>query len=142
MARRPTRLKSYSVPMAKASYNSSSSYDSRNPFGPAMAQEIFEVYDYDECDKACAVSDDIYDCEDTVDGEEYWYQTELPLENVRELEERFRQEISKFDRAYRKMMVHALKWHYLMEEVEENPQVAKMFKDMQMVRKLSGSDRV
>jgi hypothetical protein len=43
---------------------------------------------------------------------------------------------------YRRISVAALKWHYLVEEAETNPQVMKMFKDLQLIRKLGGSNCV
>jgi hypothetical protein len=110
------------------------------PFGPQVANDIFENWGED-CEPA-QLSDygDSYDTPETV--EEYWYQQELPLESLRELEERHRNEINKFQRTYKKMMVYALQWHYLIEECEENPQLDKMFRDLQLVRKLSGSDKL
>lgn len=113
----------------------------RRPFGAAMAEEIFELYNEphhyygeDEC-----VSDESPQSDDY---EETWYQTELPLENLRELEERMRQQITKFEGAYSKMMIFALKWYYLEQDAETNPQVGKLFKDLQLTRKLAGSDTV
>lgn len=111
----------------------------RGPFGPGMAEDIFGVYD--EAEAYPYETHDEYE-EIPTSGEEYWYQTSLPLKSVAELEEELRNEIRKWDRAYHRVMIYALKWFYLMEEVEENPQIKKMFQDMQMVRKLGGSDRV
>ena len=137
-----------------ASYGSSSSYASttKNPFGPGLAEEFFDVengYDDD-----CEVMDDGYygrvvadvDDADLFNGEthsyHYRHQSELMLETPEELSTRLTQQIRRWERAYRKMAIYALKWHYLEEEADENPQVAKMFKDLQMFRKLAGSDRV
>lgn len=108
----------------------------KNPFGAAMAQEIFDLYSYDDSDWY-SDNDESPVQEDTDE-----VQLDLPLENLRELEERMRAQIKKFDRAYHKMMIYALQWHYLQEEVEESPQIKKMFQDMQMIRKLTGSDKV
>jgi hypothetical protein len=104
-----------------------------------MAHHIFDVSDWGDAEDYAS---DSYVNIEAVDCGEIWYQPELPLENVRDLEEKHRQAIKKFDRAYRKMMVYALQWHYLMEECEENAQLAKQFKDIQLIRKLNGSDRV
>lgn len=111
-----------------------------HPFGPQMACEIFGVfdsYDYEETAYENPGEHSPFEA-----YEEDWYQTELPLENVRELEERFRREIKKMERAYRKMALHALKWHYLMEDLEDNSQLRKMFNDIQLMRKLGGSENV
>ena len=105
-----------------------------NPFGPAMADKIFDLYEPYE--------DFYYNDYHQKYEPEGWYQLELPLENLRELEERMRAQIKRFDSAYYKMMVYALQWHYLMEEVEDNPQIKKLFQDLQMIRKLTGSDKV
>lgn len=110
------------------------------PFGAAMAQEIFGFSEYDPW-----TSVDISYESDVAEArpvEEEWYQTELPLKNIRELESELISEIEKWKMSYHRMMVFALKRFYLMEEVEENPQIKKMFNDMQMMRKLGGSDRV
>jgi hypothetical protein len=117
-------------------------YVYENPFQPGLACEIFENHDYPhatEQSEACA--DEPYYHQE-LPLEEHWYQPELPLENLRELENRLRQEIKQFERNNRKMMIFALQWYYLLEEVEDNEQVEKLFKDLQMIRKLTGSDKV
>jgi tRNA-dihydrouridine synthase len=106
-----------------------------------MACDIFGVYDYDDAEEVCEASSDHYEQED-LPMEEVWYQAELPLENVREMEERHLREIKKFERAYRKMCHNALKWHYLMEDLKDNEQLKKMFNDIQLMRKLGGSEGV
>jgi len=114
-----------------------------NPFGPQMACEIFNVDFYD--DDAESISEDWernHSEEMIPSSTEYWYQLDLPLENVREIEERHRQEIKRFSRAYKQMCVHALKWHYLMEDLEDNVQLKKLFNDIQLMRKLGGSEGV
>jgi hypothetical protein len=135
------------VPATKASWGATTSRNdlhyslkNSNPFGAMLADEIFQNWDYAQSEEQCGDSE--YSDAKVLPEEEYWYQLDLPLENVRELEQRFRQEISKFQRAYRKMSVYALQWHHLMEEIEDSAQVEKMFKDLQMVRKLTGSDAV
>jgi hypothetical protein len=67
-------------------------------------------------------------------------QLQLPLESPSELLERYREQIRHFERAHEKMAMYALKWHALLKDVDENSQVAKLFRDLQMVRKLFGSD--
>lgn len=121
-------------------YSSSNSF--RGPFGPGMAEDIFKINYCDEAETAPYPYDEYENHSKSLPDEEYWYQTELPLKNVSELETELRNEIRKWERAYNKVMIYALKWHYLLEEVEENPQVKKMFQDLQMIRKLGGSDRV
>lgn len=146
MARNSRRI-SRAAKASHAGYGSSNYYQTqpRDPFGPAMAAEIFSFdeydYDYDEPKESYGqYENETESVEDLT--YQYWYQTDLPLENVRELEDRFRRELRKFERAYRKMIVHALKWHYLMEDLEDNPQLDKMFKDIQLMRKLGGSEGV
>jgi hypothetical protein len=127
--------------ISHGNWNSSSSSSSlpRDPFGPAMAQQIFDFNKYEEDIPEC--SDDEHSGYVDSTGD-HWYQTELPLENVREMEQRFQREIQKFECAYRKMIHHALKWHYLMEDLEDNAQLKKQFQDIQLMRKLGGSDFV
>lgn len=112
-----------------------------DPFGPQVANEIFDNWG-EECEptQLSSYDDSSYGTAEVV--EDCWYQPELPLENVRDLEEHYRSEINRFQRTYKKMMVYALQWHYLIEECEENPQLDKMFRDVQLVRKLSGSDKL
>jgi hypothetical protein len=130
------------MPRHMAHGSTSSSYKKdRHPFGAAMAEDLFDLYSYEETVAECE-GDEEYDLVMDDSEGEHWYQTELPLENLRELEERMRQQIHKFDRAYKKMMVYALKWYYLEQDAESNPQVEKLFKDLQMTRKLTGSDYV
>jgi hypothetical protein len=109
---------------------------SADPFGPGVAQEIFGLYEnnsylYDEpeCD---------FDDGDTVEEE----QLSLPLESVREMEARFQNEINKWKRDYRKMMVCALKYYYILRDCDEHQDLDRAFKDFQMLRKLKGCDGV
>lgn len=127
------------APTSKASYHYTKPVV--DPFGPQMANEIFEDWG-DEAAEPCesGYSDQLVAYEEN--QHEYWYQPDLPLENVRELEDRYRAEIYKFKRTYKKMMVYALQWHYLLDECEDNAQLEKMFKDLQMMRKLTGSDKL
>lgn len=112
-----------------------------NPFGPQMACNIFGVHEYDDYELTEELGEDYYPVKSS-DEQEIWFQTELPLENVRTMEQRHLKEIRKFERAYRKMALYALKWHYLMEDLEDNAQLDKMFKDIQLMRKLGGSSNV
>lgn len=146
--RYPVSHKAYAPATNQSSYNSG--YE--NPFGPGMAENVFGGHDYGDDDFAGECVDEYratiedLDPENLFNGElqsfHFHYQEDLDLETNEERERNLRNSIRRFERAYRTMSLYALKWHYLLEEVEENPQVAKMFKDMQMVRKLGGSDRV
>lgn len=144
MARKPRSLRGYAVAMKASPVSSNYNYQRKiNPFGPQMACEVFGVDEYDdEFDCAESCDDDSYGTEVASDDQEYWYQTELPLENVREMEQHHQTQIKKFERAYRKMAFQALKWHYLMEDIEDNAQLKKMFNDIQLMRKLGGSPTV
>lgn len=145
MARYPlTRIKSAIASgktAASANYRSNSSYANREPpvtRGVTLAQDFFGIYDYgDDCE---AVSDD-YDSDNYRLVEDIVpVQMELALETEDELRERLRRDIQRFERAYDMMSLYAVRWKQLMEDVEENPQLKKMFKDIQLMRKLSGSE--
>lgn len=123
--------------------NSHSSYHNQYPpktRGSMLAQEFFSTYDNEDSVEECS---DEYESTyyKTVDDEPYrWPQIELPLETTEELNQRLRNDINRFENAYDKMVLSAVRWKQLMEDVEKNPQIKKMFKDLQLVRKLSGSD--
>lgn len=144
--------KSASIKRAYPVQASSGSYVGRptDPFGPGMAEDVFAAYsdDYDdyECVEEYHPTIEELDPENLFNGEyqsfHFRHQDELDLETNEEREARLKNSIRKFENAYRRMCIYALKWHYLQEEVEENVQIKKMFKDMQMFRKLNGSDRV
>ena len=136
-----------------ASASSSSSYNSKSqdPFGPGMAESIFNLYDldFDECVED--IHDGYYpqgelDPEDLYNGEtqsfHFRYQETLDLETNEEREARLKNAIRRFEQAYRVMSVYALKWHYLQEDLEDHEDLKKMFRDIQMLRKLKGSDFV
>lgn len=142
MARHPHRLRNIPKPVRASSYPSSNHTPS-NPFGPQMACDIFGVTVYDDYE----ATEDLVDAFSSYNGsedldEECWYQTEFDFESVREMEQRHLLQIRKFERAYRKMALYALKWHYLMVDLESNAQLDKMFKDIQLMRRLGGSENV
>lgn len=137
------------LPVAKASWgitsgnarNRSNIAKENGPFGAMMADEIFQTYDYYETEEC--QGEGIFSVQKELPTEEeFWYQTDLPLQSKSELEDQLRSQIEHFKRAHRKMYMYALQWHYLMEEVEDSEQVSKMFRDMQMIRKLTGSEAV
>jgi hypothetical protein len=147
---RLNRIRKASVSAASSSGPWHANY---HPFGPDMAESIFDARYYD-LDGEC-VSDEIEDSyypssklddADLFDGElqsyHFRYQGDLELETSEEVEAQLRHRLKKLNRAYNVMCHHALKWHYLMEDVEGNEQIKKMFKDMQLFRKMSGSDNV
>lgn len=138
---------SKSYPKSYSSYNA----NPQNPFGPGMAESIFNLHDFD-LDDCVEVGDDYFyaqgelDPEDLFDGEtqsfHFRYQEELDLETNEEREQRLKNSIRRFEQAYRVMSMYALKWHYLEEDLEEHDDLKKMFRDIQMLRKLKGSDFV
>lgn len=153
MARYPKSIgKSVSVGYAPATSSRHSNSRNIDPFGPGMAEDLFGIYDYDEFDDVCEVDDGFYNAMEELDPENLYdgvtqsfhfrFQADLDLETNEEREANLRSSIRRFEAAYRRMSLYALKWHYLLEEVEENEQYKKMFKDMQMMRKLGGSNRV
>ena len=109
--------------------------------GPELADHIFNVYEDDLYPSEKCEDDDGYILEHlTEDTEESGFQFELRLENPNELLENYRARIRKYDRAYAKMSDYALQWYNLMEDVNNNDQLEKMFKDLQMIRKLYGGN--
>jgi len=116
-----------------------------------MAQDVFDLWYYDG-DDCLEVYEDSNVClenvkeEDLFDGElqsyHFRYQGELEIETAEELNEQLRTSARKFEQAYRKISHHALKWHWLMQDIEKNPQLKKMFGDIQLMRKLNGSEGV
>ena len=124
------------LPMATRHNRRKATRSEEGPFGAMLANEVFDLWQ----------GQDLEDCT-SYDGDDERYepveeQLDLPLENLSELEARLRIQIQKFEVGYERMMVYALQWFHLQEECEENPQVAKLFRDMQMIRKLHGSDAV
>lgn len=106
--------------------------------GAMLAANVFGVYGNDECigiDDCEDVQRDL-DSENLVpDGE---YQLEFDLYNKEEIEEDLRSVIHRYNEALEKMGTFALKWHWLMEDIERFGQIEKMFKDMQVCRRLCG----
>ena len=110
------------------------------PRGAALAEEVFQAHWYGE-DAECAADEEDYSPPKSLDEEYGWmYQPSLDLETTLDLQERLQVQIRKFEHAYEKMCIAALRWHQLMEDVHDDEQVRKMFLDMQMIRKLSGLD--
>lgn len=108
--------------------------------GPALAEEVFQTVWYGE-EAHCSneVDEDLQKCPDGDDF--YWaHQPSLGLETTLELQERLQNQIRKFEYAYDRMCIAALRWHQLMEDVHDDERIRKMFLDMQMIRKLSGMD--
>lgn len=123
----------------KSSSGSSSRYNTqpRDPFGPAMAQQIFGYHESDWDPRI-----DQLRIQRAEEEESEQKQLELPLMSTAELEDELMETIGRFERGYRKMIVCALKWHHLMEDLESNPQLMRQFNDIQLIRKLSGSEGV
>jgi len=145
------RAKQYQAGV-NVSYGYAPVEDDRGPFGPGVAQDIFDCRVYDDCETAYDDGHEVYhenlhptdlfDPEEGLQSYHFQYQPHLELETPRELESRLRDSIRKFERSWDKMAIYALKWHYLMEELEEDSQLKKQFMDIQLMRKLKGSDRV
>lgn len=66
------------------------------------------------------------------------YQYSLNLERIEDREKRLQSIIDKYEETFKTLGMYALRWHYLMEDVEENTGVADMFENMQLLRRLSG----
>jgi len=146
-----TKMTAAAAPLYKGP---SSGYSSApSPFGPGMAEDIFGVSRYDsygydeaECIEEYYPTMADLDPEDLFNGElqsfHFRYQGTFDLETNDEREQRLLNSMKRFERAYRVMAVAALKWHYLLEDVEEDEELKKMFHNIQMLRKLKGSDTV
>jgi hypothetical protein len=108
--------------------------------GPELAEHIFNVYG----PEPCGSTDDSYekdiDFNELLKEDEYGTQLELKLENPNELLPKYRESIIKYERAYVKLADYALQWYNLMEDINNNDQIEKMFKDLQMMRKLYGDN--
>ena len=104
--------------------------------GPELAEHIFEVNDLEQCDEDYNKSEDYSDHLTDYSDNDLGYQFELKLENPNDLIKQYREKIQKYERSYAKMADYALQWYKLVEDVNNNSQIEKMFKDLQMVRKL------
>lgn len=108
--------------------------------GPSLAGEIFRTSWGDECREVEDDSDWDEKSYKDLQVEEFTYQPSLDLESPIETQERLERKIREYNTAYNAMCLAATRWHQLMEDVHDDPQVRKMFLDMQMIRKLSGLD--
>lgn len=106
--------------------------------GASLAANVFGVYGGDECMSIddCSEYESSFNSDDLVpDGE---YQLEFDLFNQEEIEDDLRATIRRYEEALEKMGTFALKWHWLQEDIEKYGQIEKMFKDMQVCRRLCG----
>ena len=104
----------------------------------AWAQQEFGVSD---CDVSVNLPSDYCD-EDTYAWKTSPCQLNLELETVEQLAERYRQSINSFERSHTVMCAMALKWHALMQDVENDDNVADLFDNLQIIRKLIGGDKI
>lgn len=123
--------------------------NSFRPVGPALADDIFGVWnDEVACESDPSLEDDSYSKWQVTEktgttGDPFFdecWQPSLALETPEELRMQLQSNIRKYERGYYKMAMAALRWHQLMEDVKSNSGIAKSFSDLQMLRKLSGSD--
>lgn len=154
MARNSYSKSVYPVSSSRGAYlgNSQKARRQRDAFGPGMAEDIFGWNSFDECDEVCdsyeaydeveddAILTDMYD--GVLQSFHFRHQTSLDLETNEQREARLNTAIERFDNAYKRMCLYALKWHYLQEDLEADPQLKKQFQDIQLMRKLKGSDGV
>lgn len=106
-----------------------------------LAEDAFDIHAYElEADEPSEYDSDDY--RDVTEDEFTFYPEQLTLDllTTSECENYLYQAIRKHERAYQTMCLHALRWKQLMDDVEANPQIDKAFNDMQLLRKLSGSD--
>ena len=103
-----------------------------------LADEVFGIYDDEPGSYAISSDDTLYDTEKLTHTLEQ--QLELPLTDPCNLLAEYRAGIVRYERAYEKMAANALRWHYLMQEVEDDEMIAQLFDQLQVLRKLSGGD--
>jgi hypothetical protein len=104
--------------------------------GPELAEHIFNINvpePYEDNDRK---DQDYFDYLTNTTDEDIGYQFELKLENPNEILSKYKNSIEKYDRAYKKMSNYALQWYLLQEDVGNNGQIEKMYKDLQMMRRL------
>lgn len=111
------------------------------PIGP-------EMYDWviaDSHNPVKTVSYGIYDSDDVCDTctqsnlyvpDNFQYSLDLSTIADKELElDRMKE---KYEHAWETVGMYALRWHSLMEEVDNNPNIKAIFDDLQVIRKMSG----
>lgn len=101
-----------------------------NVFGAHGDDEWEDMSDCEAVETSSAMSEHLVE-----DGE---HQLEFDMFNQQEVEEDLRQVIRRYNNALEKMGMAALQWHWLQEDVERFGQIEKMFKDMQLCRRLCG----
>lgn len=107
------------------------------PTGPSLADNLYRI-GWDDSED-CVVIEDVSDGEylNEKDSDSYMgSQGSLELETPLELQERLQRSIRHYGRGYAKMCIAAMRWHQLMEDVIDDEEIEKLFKEMQMIRKL------
>lgn len=109
-------------------------------FCAALASSIIAEDDGSVCADLCSDEGSYNPCDDDYEIVEvpYNYQYSLNLETIEDREEELQRMIRKTENLYESLGMYALRWHYLMQDVENNPGIESMFDNLQLLRKLSG----
>jgi hypothetical protein len=99
----------------------------------AFADDAFDVRHYAPEPSSIHSKDDYPPMTDDI-----CIQMELPLETPAQIIKHHRDMIRKYQLSQERMAMFALRWYYLMEDVDDDEQIAKLFNDLQFYRKLIG----
>ncbi len=66
-------------------------------------------------------------------------QLELRLEDPRDILRHYKRMINHYERGFEKMCLYALKWYELEQDAADDNVIGKLLRDIQILRKLSGS---
>jgi hypothetical protein len=121
----------------KQSYQKTENEELREAMLPmtVLADETFGIKDFGEVDV-----ESFYEAANNPNASaERGAQLQLPLDDPHALLGHYRLMIHRYEQGYERMALFALKWHSLISDVERDPTIKKMFNDMQVMRKLTGS---
>lgn len=113
--------------------------------GKTIGPEMYDWVIADSCSPLPTASYGICDDNDVCDAfiqsdihvpDNFQYSLDLSTIADKELElDRMKE---KYERAWKTVGMYALRWHSLMEEVDNNPNIKAIFDDLQVIRKMSG----
>jgi len=155
----PATLATYGSPTQSGQYFNANAVKSNQPFNQSksvrssrypnykkeasfvsLTEDIFSVDTYDDGDAKADDDEDFEASENYLTKDYEPYQLSLELETTDELRKRLHQTIRRYEIGYEKMCAYAIRWHYLMEDVENIEQIHDQFNNLQMVRKLMGGN--
>lgn len=116
--------------------------DDGRTLGPAIADWIIRDAEMKSSGIGYASVDDseckVQDTSSSKCHVPYNYQYSLNLERIEDREEQLLRLIDKYERTFERLSMYALRWHYLMDDVENNTSISEMFESLQLLRRLSG----